>query len=34
MNNIVGHKDVAVPKGRKTDPAPNFNWNRLRDGIS
>jgi N-acetylmuramoyl-L-alanine amidase len=34
MNNIVGHKDVAVPKGRKNDPAANFNWNRLRDGIS
>ncbi len=34
MSNIVGHKDVAVPKGRKSDPAPNFDWNRLRDGIS
>jgi N-acetylmuramoyl-L-alanine amidase len=34
MNNIVGHKDVAVPKGRKTDPAPNFDWNRLRKGVS
>ncbi|HYH99400.1 N-acetylmuramoyl-L-alanine amidase, partial [Hyalangium sp.] len=34
MNNIVGHKDVAVPKGRKSDPSANFNWNRLRDGIS
>jgi N-acetylmuramoyl-L-alanine amidase len=34
MKNIVGHKDVAIPKGRKTDPAPNFDWNRLRDGIS
>lgn len=34
MKNIVGHADVAVPKGRKTDPAPNFDWNRLRKGIS
>jgi N-acetylmuramoyl-L-alanine amidase len=34
MNNILGHKDVAVPKGRKTDPAPNFDWSRLRGGIS
>ncbi|WP_257454300.1 peptidoglycan recognition protein family protein [Archangium lipolyticum] len=34
MNNIVGHKDVAVPKGRKNDPAANFDWNRLRKGIS
>lgn len=34
MKNIVGHADVAVPKGRKNDPAPNFDWNRLRQGIS
>jgi len=34
MKNIVGHKDVAVPKGRKTDPAPNFDWPRLRNAIS
>jgi len=34
MENIVGHADVAVPKGRKNDPAPNFDWNRLRKGIS
>ncbi len=34
MENIVGHKDVAVPKGRKSDPAANFDWNRLRKGIS
>ena len=34
MNNIVGHKDVAVPKGRKSDPSSNFDWNRLRNGIS
>ncbi|RKH52408.1 peptidoglycan recognition protein family protein [Corallococcus llansteffanensis] len=32
-NNILGHKDVAVPKGRKDDPAANFDWNRLRKGI-
>ncbi|RKH46477.1 peptidoglycan recognition protein family protein [Corallococcus sicarius] len=31
--NILGHKDVAVPKGRKDDPAANFDWNRLRKGI-
>ncbi|MCP3137533.1 peptidoglycan recognition protein family protein [Pyxidicoccus xibeiensis] len=34
MKNVVGHADVAVPKGRKNDPAPNFDWNRLRKGIS
>ncbi len=28
MKNIVGHKDVAVPRGRKNDPAANFDWNR------
>ncbi len=33
MENIVGHKDVAVPKGRKSDPAENFDWNRLRAGL-
>jgi N-acetylmuramoyl-L-alanine amidase len=32
-NNIVGHKDVAVPKGRKSDPAPNFDWSRIRGGM-
>lgn len=34
MKNIVGHKDVAVPHGRKNDPAPNFDWNRLRNDIA
>lgn len=33
MKNIVGHKDIAIPKGRKTDPAPNFSWKRLRASI-
>jgi N-acetyl-anhydromuramyl-L-alanine amidase AmpD len=26
---VTGHKDVALPKGRKNDPAPNFNYERL-----
>ena len=30
MNNLLGHKDVAIPAGRKSDPAPNFNWERIR----
>jgi len=34
MDNLVGHKDVAVPRGRKSDPSANFDWNRLRKGIS
>lgn len=25
---IVGHKDIALPLGRKTDPSP-FNWDKL-----
>lgn len=30
MQNLVGHKDVALPKGRKIDPANNFPWERVR----
>jgi len=30
MNNLLGHKDVALPAGRKSDPAPNFDWARIR----
>jgi N-acetylmuramoyl-L-alanine amidase len=30
MKNLLGHKDVALPAGRKSDPAPNFNWERIR----
>jgi len=26
---ITGHKDVALPRGRKTDPAANFSYARL-----
>jgi len=25
----VGHQDIAVPPGRKTDPGPHFEWVRL-----
>lgn len=32
LDRIVGHSDVAP--GRKTDPGPCFDWQRLRDGIS
>ncbi len=31
--NILGHKDVAIPRGRKSDPASNFDWRRLRASI-
>jgi N-acetylmuramoyl-L-alanine amidase len=27
---IVGHGDVAIPRGRKTDPGLAFDWERLR----
>lgn len=27
---ILGHRDVAQPPGRKTDPADNFDWGRVR----
>lgn len=26
---IVGHKDIALPSGRKNDPASNFDWKWL-----
>ncbi|MBO9540615.1 N-acetylmuramoyl-L-alanine amidase [bacterium] len=33
VDRITGHKDVALPRGRKNDPAPNFDWNRVRSGV-
>ena len=27
---IVGHSQVALPRGRKQDPGPRFDWDRLR----
>lgn len=27
---ILGHSDVAIPRGRKQDPGPQFDWNELR----
>lgn len=31
MENILGHRDVAP--GRKTDPADNFDWSRVRTAV-
>lgn len=30
LDRVVGHKDVAIPLGRKPDPSSNFDWLRLR----
>jgi AmpD protein len=27
---IVGHSQIATPRGRKTDPGPRFDWPRFR----
>ena len=28
---LVGHDEVAVPKGRKVDPGPLYPWRRVGD---
>lgn len=33
MDRITGHRDVALPKGRKADPSDNFDWSRVRRGV-
>jgi N-acetylmuramoyl-L-alanine amidase len=30
---ITGHKDIALPKGRKVDPADNFSYERLFEEV-
>lgn len=32
LDNLLGHKDVAIPKGRKDDPA-NFDFARIRNAV-
>lgn len=33
LKNLVGHKDVALPHGRKIDPAENFDFGRIRRAV-
>jgi AmpD protein len=30
IQDCVGHSDIAIPPGRKTDPGPHFDWARFR----
>ena len=30
LERIVSHADIALPKGRKTDPGPLFDWDKFR----
>ena len=30
IQGCVGHSDIALPPGRKTDPGPHFDWARFR----
>ncbi len=32
--NVVGHKEVALPAGRKTDPSANFDFARIRRAVA
>jgi N-acetylmuramoyl-L-alanine amidase len=34
LQRIVGHRDVAMPLGRKHDPADNFDWSRFRRDLT
>lgn len=33
VSGIVGHSDVAVPKGRKVDPGKHFPWSSFRERL-
>jgi N-acetyl-anhydromuramoyl-L-alanine amidase len=30
IQDCVGHSDIAIPPGRKTDPGPHFDWTRFQ----
>ncbi len=33
LENVLGHREVAIPKGRKTDPSDNFDFARVRAAV-
>lgn len=33
IEHITGHSDIATPKGRKIDPGPAFDWQRVKAGL-
>lgn len=33
LDRLTGHRNVAIPKGRKTDPSDSFDWGRVRRGV-
>ncbi|HBN09371.1 MAG TPA: hypothetical protein DD435_12220 [Cyanobacteria bacterium UBA8530] len=34
LERITGHRDICIPKGRKTDPSDNFDWDRVKKGVT
>lgn len=34
INKIVGHENIAWPRGRKRDPGPKFDWARVRIALA
>ncbi|GIW23183.1 MAG: hypothetical protein KatS3mg068_2190 [Candidatus Sericytochromatia bacterium] len=33
LERVIGHRDIAIPLGRKIDPADNFDWNYFKNKI-
>lgn len=33
IENVIGHRDIAFPLGRKSDPADNFDWKMFKSKI-
>jgi N-acetyl-anhydromuramyl-L-alanine amidase AmpD len=32
-DHVTGHKDIALPKGRKDDPSVNFDYSRMKQAV-